>query len=111
MTVGFVEEVIKDNSHYKTSYEKREEASSVYASANRRLNDTSDSLNRSVDALNEKIRNLNGRKRELLNGMKCGVSVMPCKLPTSYTVSSYSDSFNGLLDKSDPLSMCIRISR
>ncbi len=110
-TVGFVEEVIKDNGTYKTSYEKRDEASSIYASANRRLNDASDSLNRTVDALNEKIRDLNSRKRELLSNMKCGVSVMAYRLPTSYSASSNSDSFGDLLKRSDLISTCIRVSR
>lgn len=111
-TVGFVEEVIKDNGPYKTSYEKREEAEYVASAANRRLNDACDSLNKSVDRLNDKIRSINDRKRGLLSGMKCGVSVMPCRISPSYSSGSYGDLFDEILNhKSDPFSTSIRISR
>lgn len=108
-TIGFVEEVVKGNGEYKTSYEKRNEADAIYAASESRLNNASKSLNRTLEALNEKIRLINDRKRVLLSGMK-DISEMACGLPTDCYMSSVSDPFYGLGGQRDIISACIRVS-
>ena len=109
-TVGFVEEVVKGNGEYKTSYERRDEANAIYAAANRRLKDAAESLNRTVEELNGKICDLNARKQRLLNGMCRDIPTASPDLRTSYASSGFSSSFNGLSTSSNLIAACIRSS-
>ncbi|MGN1338937.1 MAG: hypothetical protein ACI4WS_01465 [Oscillospiraceae bacterium] len=68
-TVGFVEEVIKGNDNYKTSYEREDEANSIYAREQSRQRAAEKSLNNAIDSLNNRIKQLNQRKRRILDGL------------------------------------------
>lgn len=68
MTDGFVEMVIKDNSDYETSYEKRDRADSIIFSARSSLEDKIDEVTHDVELTNELINNHYEYKLNILEG-------------------------------------------
>lgn len=68
-TKGFVEEVVKGNEHYTTSYEKQDEADSIFASENSRQRKATESLNNAIKSFNDKVDLVNSRKKTLLKDL------------------------------------------